>query len=96
MLDFIYMSQGEKSMQPVSGSNPGPFAYRANALPTELTGLLLYHLTSAYESGTVTYSPHEVEIRLEFLWARKSIFNDPGANAVTAPCWAPNVTSTFL
>ena len=28
-----------KNMQPVPGSNRGPSAYRANALPTELTGL---------------------------------------------------------
>jgi hypothetical protein len=49
------MSQGEKSMQPVRGSNLGPFAYRANAIPTELAGLLPYHLTSAYESDTMTH-----------------------------------------
>ena len=28
-----------KNMQPVQGSNRGPSTYRANALPTELTGL---------------------------------------------------------
>ncbi|KAH3699779.1 hypothetical protein DPMN_074742 [Dreissena polymorpha] len=28
----------EKSVQPFRASNPGHLAYRANALPTELTG----------------------------------------------------------
>ena len=27
------MSQGEKNVQPDQDSNPGPFAYSANALP---------------------------------------------------------------
>ncbi|KAH3739457.1 hypothetical protein DPMN_046109 [Dreissena polymorpha] len=32
------MSQGEKIVRPIQDSNPGHLAYRASALPTELTG----------------------------------------------------------
>ena len=52
------MSKGEKNAQPDRDSNPGPFAYRANALPSELSGRL--HISSPISDKdlTVTYHRH--------------------------------------
>lgn len=35
-------------LRPVRDSNPGPFSYRTNALPTEVTGRPMYHLTYCF------------------------------------------------
>ena len=40
------MSQGEKNVQSDQGLNPVPLVYRANALPTELSGCLTHYLTN--------------------------------------------------
>ena len=56
------MSQEEKNVQPVCDSNPGPLAYRASALPTELTGPLTHYNSTCVQVHTVTYTPCELEI----------------------------------
>ena len=43
-------------MQPDRGSNPGPLAYRAIALPTELSGPLTYYLTYYSKVRPVTFA----------------------------------------
>ncbi|KAH3770906.1 hypothetical protein DPMN_172204 [Dreissena polymorpha] len=61
------MSPGvEKSVQPVRDSNPGHLAYRANALPTELTGPPHIFPPIPFKFGTVTFSPAKLEFVLEF------------------------------
>ena len=60
------MSQGEKNVQPVRDSNPGPLAYRASALPTELTGPLTHHLSNCVQVQTVTYTPANWKFVPEF------------------------------
>ena len=94
------MSQGEKNVQPDRGSNPGPPAYKASALPTELPGPLTHLLTNCIGIGTVTYSPAKLEFVPELSGHREQGEHDldeptgwvMSTYAVTAPRWEPNVT----
>ena len=43
MTQLIYLLQGEKNVQLDRGLNTGPLAYRAVALPTELSGCLAHY-----------------------------------------------------
>ena len=52
---IVHMSQGEKNVQSDRDSNPGHIAYRASALPTELSGCLTHYLPPIH--------PHKFEIR---------------------------------
>ena len=57
------MLQGKKNVQPDRGSNPGPLAYKASALPTELSRPHT-HLPPTTDYGfNYDILPHQVEIR---------------------------------
>ena len=45
--------QGEKNVQSDWDSNPGPLAYRASALQTELSGCLTHYLPNSPNRDTI-------------------------------------------
>lgn len=63
IFDCFTMSQGETGGQPDQGSNPAPFSYRANALPTKLldTKQMLY----CWSYLVATLPPHIIVTKSE-------------------------------
>ena len=55
------IAHGEKILQPDRGSNPGPPAVKASALPTELSGLTQTSVTNCDYVYLPTYSRCRIE-----------------------------------